>query len=227
MILRPIGQSGYVLKSGATELILDPYLSDIVNKVAGRERSLPSPLDAAKIQADAVICTHDHMDHLDPEAAAAMPKEQFFITTREGKAHLAELGQIHVIALSLGDTLRVGDFILQAVYACHTCEAFGLLVRAEGYTLYFSGDTLFDERLFEIAEEKPDLAFLCINGKLGNMTVEEAVTTAHAIGAKVSIPNHYDMFASNTEDPCKFTEKVQGSKVLEFNKEYNVSELLQ
>ncbi len=227
MTIRPIGQSGYILKSGTTELILDPYLSDIVNKVAGRERSLPAPLDPAKIHADAVICTHDHMDHLDPEAVAQMSKDQFFITTHEGKAHMAELGQIHVTALGEGQSVRVGDFTVRAVYASHTCEAFGLVIRAEGYTLYFSADTLFDERLFDIAAEKPDMAFLCINGRLGNMNVEEAVRTALQIGAKVSVPNHYDMFASNTEDPCKFTSRVPGSRCLEFNKEYNIADLLQ
>ena len=227
MTVTPIGQSGYILKSGATELILDPYLSDVVNKVAGRARSLPSPLDPATIRADAVICTHDHLDHLDPEAAAQMSKDQFFITTREGKEHLAQLGQHHVTALEVGQSLRVGDFTLRAVFAHHSCEAFGLVVQAEGYTLYFSSDTLFDRQLFDVAQYRPHLAFLCINGRLGNMDVDQAVTTALAIGAPVSVPNHYDMFASNTEDTTKFTTRVPGSRALEFNKEYSVAELLQ
>lgn len=227
MTIRPIGQSGYLLKCGTTEIIIDPYLSDIVNKVAGRARSLPAPMDPKEIMVDAVVCTHDHMDHLDPEAAAEMSKEQFFITTHEGKAHLAELGQIHVAALSEGEQITVGDLCLKAVFAKHSCEAFGLIVKGEGYTLYFSGDTLYDERLFAVAEEQPDITFICINGRLGNMNVQEAVVTAQKIGAKVSVPNHFDMFASNTEDPRKFTDRVSGSKVLEFNKEYNIKEILQ
>ncbi len=224
MIIRPIGQSGYIVKSGKTEIIIDPYLSDVVNKVAGRARMLPSPIDPASITADAVICTHDHLDHLDTESVKEMRKEQFFLTTEEGKETLSQLGQSNVTAVKIGDQITLGDLKLKAVYAKHSCEAFGLIVKDKDFTLYFSGDTLYDEKLSEIAEEKPDIAFLCINGRLGNMTVEEAVLTAEQIGAKVNIPNHYDMFASNTEDPKKFT--APNAKILEFNKEYSVEELL-
>ena len=42
----------------------------------------------------------------------------------------------------------------------------------------------------------------------------------------VSIPNHYDMFASNSEDPRKFTDFIPQSRVLEFNTEYELSAIL-
>ena len=38
MKIKFLGQSGYLLKSGNTEIIIDPYLSDSVNRVAGRPR---------------------------------------------------------------------------------------------------------------------------------------------------------------------------------------------
>ena len=49
-------------------------------------------------------------------------------------------------------------------------------------------------KLFCIAEYKPDTTIVCINGRLGNMNVDEALVTAKKIGAKINIPNHYDMF---------------------------------
>ncbi len=226
MIIRPIGQSGYLLKSGTTEILIDPYLSDVVNKMAGRPRLLPCPIDPKSVAVDGVICTHDHADHLDPEAVAEMPKEQFFITTREGKEHLSALGQTHVTVLAQGETLRLGDLELTAVFADHTVEAFGLIVRGEGHTLYFSGDTLYNEKLFEIAAYRPDVTFICINGRLGNMNVEEALTTARRIGAKVNIPTHYDMFASNSEDPHRFADHIHGGKILEFDRAYDLKELV-
>ena len=226
MTIRPIGQSGYVLKSGTTEIIIDPYLSDIVNEKVGRPRLLPCPIDPKTVAADAVICTHDHMDHLDPVSAAEMPKEQFFITTREGKEHLRELGQTHVTALAAGETLRVGNFEITAVFADHTVEAFGVILKAEGHTLYFSGDTLYHENLFDLAAYQPEVTFICINGRLGNMNVKEALETAERIGAKVNIPTHYDMFASNSEDPHRFADHIQGGKILEFNQSYDLKELI-
>ena len=100
-----------------------------------------------------------------------------------------------------------------------------LVVQAEGKTLYFSGDTLYDERLFQIAGYHPDITFICINGRLGNMNAEEALVVAEKIGAPVNIPNHYDMFASNSEDPHLFADHIAGGKILEFDRVYTDQEL--
>lgn len=226
MKIRFLGQSGYAIRTEKTQIIIDPYLSDSVNRVAGRPRALPIPMQPGDICCDAVICTHDHLDHLDPDTVAAIPRGQLFITTNEGKAHLESLGQTNVKVLLVGDSITVGDMDITAVFADHTVEAFGLIVQAEGKTLYFSGDTLYHEKLFDIAGYHPDLAFLCINGRLGNMNAQEAVQVANHIRAKVSIPNHYDMFASNSEDPRKFSDVIPHSRVLEFNTEYDISNIL-
>lgn len=60
MKIKFLGQSGYVLQSGNTEIIIDPYLSDSVNRVASRPRTLPIPLNPQAIDCGAVICTHNH-----------------------------------------------------------------------------------------------------------------------------------------------------------------------
>lgn len=197
MKIRFLGQCGYILKSGNSEIIMDPYLSDSVNRVAGRPRTLPVPINPKDIKCDAVICTHNHLDHLDPDTVSEITPNQYFITTNEGKAELEKMGRNTVTALNVGDSIKIGDFELTAVFADHTVEAFGLIVKAENKTLYFSGDTLYNEKLFEIAKYKPDITFICINGRLGNMNVNQALVTAKKIGAKINIPNHYDMFLSN------------------------------
>lgn len=172
MKIRFLGQSGYFLKSGNTEIIIDPYLSDSVNRVAGRPRTLPVPINPKNIICDAVICTHNHLDHLDPDTVTKITENQFYITTNEGKEELKKLGRKNVAALNVGDSIKVGDFQITAVFADHTVEAFGLIVKAENKTLYFSGDTLYNEKLFSISEYKPDITFICINGRLGNMNVK-------------------------------------------------------
>lgn len=226
MKIRFLGQSGYELQSGNTMIIIDPYLSDSVNRVAGRPRMLPIPINPKEIDCDAVICTHNHLDHLDPDTVKDIPPGQFFITTNEGKAALKELGKTNVRALAWGESITVGDFEITAVFADHTVESFGVVVKAENKTLYFSGDTLHNEKLFEIAQYRPDVTFICINGRLGNMNVVEALDVAKKLGAKVNIPNHYDMFASNSEDPSLFADHIDGGRILEFNKAYTLEELL-
>lgn len=226
MKIRFLGQSGYILKSGNSEIIIDPYLSDSVNRVAGRHRTLPVPINPKDIKCDAVICTHNHLDHLDPDTVSEILPEQYFITTNEGKAELKRLGRKNAAALNVGDSIKIGDFELTAVFADHTVEAFGLIVKAENKTLYFSGDTLYNERLFKISEYKPDITFICINGRLGNMNVNEALITAKKIGAKINIPNHYDMFESNSENPLLFSEEISGGFIMQFSREYFLNEIM-
>ena len=203
-----------------TEIIIDPYLSDSVNRVARRPRLLGIPIDPKDISCDAVICTHDHLDHLDPDTAAEINSKQLFITTNGGKEKLKSLGKENVTAISEGKSVRIGDIEITAVFADHTVEAFGLIVKAEGKALYFSGDTLYNEKLFEITKYKPDITFICINGRLGNMNVNEALTVAKNIGAGTNVPNHYDMFASNSEDPHLFADCVKGGFIMEFDRTY-------
>ncbi len=225
MTIRWIGQSGYVLKTAHTEIIIDPYLSDVVNKVANRPRLVPAPIDPEDIKADAVVCTHNHLDHLDTDAIPLMDDGLLYVTTTEGTTVLEKMGKKNVTAMTEGDSITVGDMVLTAVYANHTVEAFGLLVEAEGKKLYFSGDTLFDEKLFGIAAYQPDYTFICINGRLGNMNVEEALLTAEKIGAAVNVPTHYGMFASNTEDPHKFADHIGGGFIMDFDRTYGLDEI--
>lgn len=223
MIIRFLGQSGYVIKTLSTTVVIDPYLSDSVNRVANRPRTLPIPINPEELRADAVVCTHNHLDHLDPDTVEKVDRKIPFISTFEGKDVLDKMGFETVTAIKVGDTVTVGDISLTAVFANHTVEAFGLIVKADGMNLYFSGDTLFDEKLFEIKDYNPDYTFICINGRLGNMNVEEALTTAKKIGAKTNVPNHYDMFESNSEDPHKFADFIDGGFIMDFDKEYDLS----
>lgn len=226
MKIRWIGQNGYQLKTAHSEILIDPYLSDIVNRLEHRPRLVPCPLDPKDVHADAVICTHNHIDHLDPDAAAEMPADQRFITTKEGLEPLTKLGRTNAQAITVGESVRVGDFTITAVFADHPCEVFGVIAEAEGVKLYFSADSLYNEKLFDIAAYQPDVTFICINGKLGNMDYHEAAITVKKIGARVNVPTHYGMFASNTEDPAKFTAEVPNSFVMDFDREYDVSEIL-
>lgn len=223
MYIRWLGQSGYQLKSGDSEIIIDPYLSDIVGRLHGRPRLVPPAIDPQMIHADAVVCTHNHLDHLDTDAVANMPDTQFFVSTGEGCDVLKSMGKTNVQMLSVGQSTKVGSFQITAVFAEHTCEAFGLVVEAEDIRLYFSADTLFSGKLFHVATYKPDIAFICINGKLGNMDYLHAAIVAQRIGAPINIPNHYGMFASNTENPENFTALVPNSMYLEYGQDYTIT----
>ena len=58
------------------------------------------------------------------------------------------------------------------------------------------------------------------------MSVDEAVQLTKIINPKVGVPTHYGMFESNTENPLKYTSKLACGFVMEYNTEYNISEVL-
>ncbi len=225
--IRWIGQSGYLLSSGKATLCIDPYLSDVVNRVAGRGRMVAPPFAPGELQCDAVICTHDHLDHVDIDAIPAMKKEEkLFLAPSHAEKTLRSCGVLHYQPFDEGAVCRVGDFELRAVYADHSVPAIGVLVKCEGLTLYFSGDTEYHERLEALADAGIDVMFICINGRLGNMNVQEAVKLTRIIAPRLGVPTHYGMFESNTEDPAKYTSCLKNSFEMEYDKEYSVEEML-
>ena len=227
MKIRWIGQSGYILEDNTTTIIIDPYLSDIVNKVANRPRLVPPPIQPEDINTDYVICTHDHLDHIDSETIERMNKDTVcFIAPSSCKERLSALGCKNIKTIDAGEQISAGKFQITAVFAYHSVDAIGIIAEQDSIKLYFSGDTLYHEKLEELKESGITVMFVCINGKLGNMNADEAAKLTKIINPLVGVPTHYGMFASNTEDPEKYTSKIDNGFIMEFNKEYTISELL-
>src|SRR5690348_9927532 len=62
-------QAGFIFKtSRGTVIIVDPYLSDSVRRLYGGRRAVPAPIQAERVQADAILITHWHEDHLDSDS---------------------------------------------------------------------------------------------------------------------------------------------------------------
>lgn len=219
MKIRWIGQSGYILSDKQTTICIDPYLSDCVNRIANRPRLRPVPIEPRNLKADAILCTHNHPDHIDIDSIPFMDKNMIFYAPTDCKEVLERLGVRKYMPFDDGMTYDIGNFKISAVFADHTVTAIGIKVEYGSDVLYFSGDTYYNKKLEDI---KCNYMFICINGKLGNMNVYDAVKLAKIIKPKIAVPNHYDMFESNSEDPSKFTDEVQNGFIMDFNKEYEV-----
>ncbi len=226
LTIRWLGQSGYLLRDGRTELCIDPYLSNVVDRVAKRGRMVKAPFSPEDLCSDAVICTHDHLDHVDIDAIPLMDKKMLFLAPSHAEPTLRSCGVTRYEPFDLGETKTIGDFTLTAVYADHSVPAIGLIVRHGDFTLYFSGDTEYSEKLEEIKAFDLDVMFICINGKLGNMNVDDAARLTEVLSPRVGVPTHYGMFESNTEDPAEYVRRVKNSFVFEHNKEYDIKEIL-
>ena len=222
-----IGQNGYLLYDGETEICIDPYLSNVVDRLKQRGRMVKAPFSPEELKSDVVICSHNHLDHVDIDAIPLMKKENMiFLAPTSAKETLIECGVTNYVPFNEGAKYVSGEFKITAVFADHSVPAIGLIVEHGGTTLYFSCDTEYNEKLFAIAERKVDVMFICINGRLGNMNVEDAIKLTKVILPKVAIPTHYGMFESNTEDPQKYVCALENGFEMKYNTEYSIKEVL-
>ncbi len=225
-----LGQASFALTGAGTVLYIDPYLA-----VSSHRLSPPPFAPDAVTNADLVLLTHDHGDHVDPRSlpgiAAASPRARF-VAPRPILDRVAELvgGLDRVIpadadkplALDLGGT-RVE---LLPVPARH--EEFdrvesgypylGYSIRLGGTCVHHSGDTIpYEGQVERVAAHGVDVALLPINGRdfyrtragtIGNFDYREAGEFASQIHASVVIPIHYGMFRGNTVPPGHFVSHL-------------------
>jgi L-ascorbate metabolism protein UlaG (beta-lactamase superfamily) len=175
----------------------------------------------------AVLCTHEHADHCDPATLrpmlAASPQARVFASYKAA-AKLADTGvaQERIAIPPVGVSVPVADKLsLAAIPAAHYEQEpdalgnpayLGFLLEFNGVRLYHSGDTVVYPGLIERLRATPiDLACLPINGRdwfreqgglVGNLDYREAAELAAAIGARVLLPNHNDLFRGNRINPA-------------------------
>ena len=77
-----LGQAGFLFKTPAGKVIVvDPYLSDYVYKILGKEngngfKRMTAPLfDPGDIKIDYLFASHEHGDHLDVDAMQLLLKD--------------------------------------------------------------------------------------------------------------------------------------------------------
>ncbi|MFA6291634.1 MAG: MBL fold metallo-hydrolase, partial [Victivallales bacterium] len=173
-----------------------------------------------------IYCTHNHIDHLDPEGLPEILKLNKDCPVSGPVSVVKECGKLGIrpaklIQAEIDKPFKAGPFELIPVKAYHSdAEATGLIVRAEGKTIYISGDTEYRDELSCIirksAGSEIDIAIICINGRLGNMNFEDAVKTGRSLGVRTAIPMHYGLFEQNTADPVPFVEACKGAGMNSF-----------
>jgi L-ascorbate 6-phosphate lactonase len=92
----------------------------------------------------------------------------------------------------------------------------GYVIESDRCAVYHSGDTLcYEGLLTTLRQWDLTVMFVPINGRdavkyrrgtIGNMTYQEAVDLAGHLRPRLVVPCHWDMFASNSEDPQKFVD---------------------
>jgi L-ascorbate 6-phosphate lactonase len=208
-------QAGFVFKSSDGRIVyIDPYLTDAVERVVGFKRMMSSPIAPSEVVADLVICTHEHLDHMDTDAlpVIAQTSRTHFAGPTECFKYFEELRippeRRHL--LQEGQSVVMGDLTIKGVYADHgdlsPC-ALGVVLDFDGIRVYHTGDTAYRPEQFRPAiETRPDILLPCINGAFGNMDAREAAQLAQLTAPSLVFPTHFWLFVEQNGNPKHFLE---------------------
>lgn len=208
-------QAGFAFKTASGQRVyIDPYFSDLVERLVGFKRMMPCPLLVEEANADLLVCTHEHPDHMDTDALSALARNTRthfagpIECYKEFKKHKIPPERCHL--LEEGENLTLNGVEVSGVYADHgeyAPDALGIVLNFDGIKVYHTGDTAYRPTQFGLAVDMhPDILIPCINGKFGNMDAHEAALATKLIAPQLVIPSHFWMFVEQNGDPGAFLE---------------------
>ena len=211
-----LGHSAFRLRTpGGKEVLIDPWYT-----------GNPSfPESARPKQADLILISHGHSDHITDAAAMAKHTNATVAAIWEITSWLGAKGVKNLEPMNKGGTVTVKGLRVTMTDARHSSsfdedgivylgEAAGFVVRLEnGQTIYFAGDTsLFGDMKLIGELYRPDIAFLPIGDRF-TMGPDTAATAARWLGVKQVVPMHYGTFPLLTGTPAQLKEHLAGTGI--------------
>jgi L-ascorbate metabolism protein UlaG (beta-lactamase superfamily) len=246
-----LGQVGVAIKGPTGIVYVDPYFTDSDGAGGSLPRTYPPPLSPGEVtNASAVLLTHDHIDHTDPDTvlplAGSSPRARFVapFTSRDTLAE-AGLEESRITVPEVGEPLEVAGARVTAIPSAHTelehdpergYPYLGYVVEWNGVTLYHAGDTVIYEGLIEtLSAWSIDVALVPINGRdffrtsrniIGNTDFREVAELTETLDFGLIVPTHYDLIEGNTADPGHFVSFLYGLNPMRPHKLLRPGELL-
>ena len=213
ILINWIGQSGFVLKTfNGTVLCIDPYYSNSIERYEGRDcrRMWYNKFKIEFFKPDVVLCSHDHLDHTDPETIPLLAaySDAMFYAPQSSCSHMRrmKISEDRMMRIERNKLYEYKDIKIKTVYANHTEDSLGFIIIIDSIKIYFTGDTSLDSKLYKIKDENIDIVVACINGKYNNLNIQEAIELHKNIAAKQIIPMHYGLIPSNTVNEIDFSQ---------------------
>jgi len=161
-----------------------------------------------------VILTHEHTDHLDPDALPVIARNNPIcrfaapVGCEKGLTQ-AGIAPDRRILLEPNRACGLDGVAVHAAPADHgdySLSALALLLDFDGTRIMLTGDSsLRTELIRPLTDLKPDVVLACINGVFGNMNHIDAAMLVKQAGPRYAIPCHFWTFAEQGGgDPAGF-----------------------
>ncbi|ATZ23482.1 MBL fold metallo-hydrolase [Streptomyces lavendulae] len=205
------GHATCTVRDSGVRVLTDPLFARRFAHLRRRRGAVPPP-EAA--EADVVLVSHLHADHLHLPSLARLPVGSRLVVPRgagravPGLARLARIRRLAVTEVAPGDEVAVREGVrVRAVSARHDgrrlpfgpqrAPALGYVVQGAART-YFAGDTgLFEAMAEEVGPV--DVALLPVGGwgpylGPGHLDPERAARAAALLGPTAAVPVHYGTY---------------------------------
>ncbi|MBZ5516225.1 MAG: MBL fold metallo-hydrolase [Acidobacteriia bacterium] len=194
-------------------------------RIAGSQVVYTDPYKVTKHdEANIVLISHEHFDHLnlDDLNKVIMPGTTI-VASPLSKDGLRGVKVKEIRFLDPGGKYTVGKVEIEGVPAYNLNKfrepgkvfhpkgekRLGFIIRMDGSSVYFAGDT---DLIPEMRSIKCDIALLPVSGTYV-MTAEEAAEAAAAINPKIAVPMHYGAIVGSDADAKKFKSLVKNCQV--------------
>jgi len=208
MRLRYFSHSAFQITSDTgKKILIDPFL----------DGNPTSPVKSKDVDADFIILTHGHGDHIGDSFSIAKRCGSLFICCNELANYCSSKGfkahNMHIGGSYNFEFGRVkftiahhGSMTPDNYYAG---EASGVILSIDGKNLYHTGDTglFYDMKL--IGEMTPLDYMLLPIGDNFTMGITDAVKAVELANPKTAIPMHYNTFPVINSDPEEFKKRVE------------------
>ena len=224
--LTHVGHATYVLHWGGQVLVTDPFFG---RRAAVVRRRVPPAFGPGVIpHGSVVLITHNHYDHLDRGAVAALADRAAFLCPLGLGALLRAWGAREVRELDWWEEAEVGGTVLTCLPAQHWSRRLGQgrnrtlwcswLAARGGLRALFVGDSGYFVGFGEIGRRFPgiDLALVPVGAyaprwfmHYHHMDVPEALRAFRDLGAGTMVPVHWGALRLGDEAPTRPLEDLR------------------
>ena len=209
-----LGQAGILLEHNGYRIMVDPYLSDSVEKINPKNyRRVKVDTAWLDIEPDMMIFTHNHLDHYDPETVTKFITKDTNVTVLAPTSVWNEVrsigGNNNYVCFNRHTVWSQFGLTFTSVLAVHSDPTpIGVIIDDGEKKYYLTGDTLYNEDIFEDIPNDIYALFLPINGVGNNMNMTDAAKFASRVRAEKVVPIHIGMFDELSAELFECDKKV-------------------